>query len=153
MKCCKCFRFFVQLRLGPREQKQHVLIVWPRCQFFFYKKFNIRKAFYIKIIADESRKNFFVRGGSFVQLFINGKYAYVAANSAGTGNTVNWKQFTYYFTATTTSTNLLFANSDSSSDYYCGLDAISVTAPQQVAFIQQPSDTAGSMRPEVPQRR
>jgi hypothetical protein len=47
-------------------------------------------------------------------------------NGDSTPNHINWKQFTYTFTAATNSTNIVFINATPAADNECGLDDVTL---------------------------
>jgi hypothetical protein len=61
-------------------------------------------------------------------LFINDIFASNFTNADETSATVNWKQFTYNFTATSANTKIAFLNNTPVVDNYLGLDDVSLIA-------------------------
>jgi hypothetical protein len=78
---------------------------------------------------------------SEVELLINGSFVNFFVNGDNSKNAVNWKKFTYDFTATKANTSVQFQNATLSFDHYIGLDDVglvdvtpAVTTPEAGGF-------------------
>ena len=74
-----------------------------------------------------------------VALLINDGEVYDALNNQGNASLLTWQQFSWDFTATTTSTSIAFLNRDPTSDYVAALDSVVV---RTVDGVPEPSTWA-----------
>lgn len=66
-------------------------------------------------------------GPSSATLYLNGKLQGTYTTDGNTPNNVTWQKFNLQFTAMKSKTKIAFVNATPASDYYCGLDDVSLT--------------------------
>jgi hypothetical protein len=83
---------------------------------------------------DDSQTNYPLP--STVELDVNGAFVANFSNDDNTLNNVNWKQFSYSFTAASAATKIDFFNVTPTADNYAGLDNVDL---EVAAIIPEPA--------------